>query len=186
MAGPPPAATARALEALYVSTGGELRPLVEAILLSPELYEGDAMVKPPAVAAAGMLRALGGAVDHPFWWWTAPDAGQRLYFPPDVAGWRDERWLDTSTTRGRWTVVAWLLSSRALDPGRPYPAQTAEAAVAGALAFWGDPALADDTRAALVRWAAAAVRPGAHPSLHPQRQNALRQLIGASPDLQTS
>ncbi|HEX8104510.1 MAG TPA: DUF1800 domain-containing protein [Solirubrobacteraceae bacterium] len=183
---PPPDATAAALEALYVDSGGEIRPVVEAILCSPELYTGPAMVKPPVVAAAGMLRAVGGAVDGGWWWWNAAEAGQRLYLPPDVAGWREDRWLDTSTVRGRWQVVSSLLYERALDPEDDYPAETPAQAVAAALAFWGNPPLADDTREALVAWAGRVMPARPYASLHPQRQNALRQLIGACPDYQTS
>ena len=32
-------------------------------------------------------------------------AGQRLFYPPNVAGWDDTRWLDTSTFRGRWAIA---------------------------------------------------------------------------------
>jgi len=187
ISGPPPAATAAALEQLYVSTGGEIRPVLEAILLSPELYTGPAMVKPPVVAAAGMARALGAAIDHASWWWTAEETGQRLYLPPDVAGWREDRWLDTSTVRGRWNLIVWLYDAFELDPSdRNYPAESAEEAVEEALAFWGGPPLADDSRAALVRWAARVAPIAPRTTFYVQRQNALRQLIAASPDLQTS
>ena len=37
----------------------------------------------------------------------AENAGQRLFYPPNVAGWDDERWLDTATFRGR-DVPAWV------------------------------------------------------------------------------
>ena len=37
-------------------------------------------------------------------------AGQRLYYPPDVSGWDDNRWLDTNTTVGRWEVVGVALA----------------------------------------------------------------------------
>ena len=39
------------------------------------------------------------------WSWIAELAGQRLFFPPNVAGWDDNRWLDTSTLRGRWIAA---------------------------------------------------------------------------------
>ena len=45
----PDAATRTGLERLYRSNGFAVRPVVEAILRHPELYEGPRMVKPPAV-----------------------------------------------------------------------------------------------------------------------------------------
>ncbi len=46
---PPSAATSAALEQLYVSSGKQIRPVLEAILCSPDFYEGPRMVKPPIV-----------------------------------------------------------------------------------------------------------------------------------------
>ena len=60
---PPSADVAGRLERLYVDSGNQIRPVLEAILCSPELYEGPRMTKPPVVLNAGMLRALG-QVDH--------------------------------------------------------------------------------------------------------------------------
>ena len=37
--------------------------------------------------------------------WQSDDAGQRLFYPPDVSGWDDSRWLDTMTVKGRWEIV---------------------------------------------------------------------------------
>ena len=54
---PPPAKTRKALERLYVERDHAIRPVVEAILMHPDLYRGPAMVKPPAVYIAGLLRA---------------------------------------------------------------------------------------------------------------------------------
>ncbi len=53
----PSAETQRQLEALYRSRGEQLGPLVEAILLHPDLHAGPAMIKSPVVFAAGLLRA---------------------------------------------------------------------------------------------------------------------------------
>ena len=54
---PPPAGDARALQRMYVDSGFEIRPLVEAILRHPLFYEGPKMVIPPIVYTAGLLRA---------------------------------------------------------------------------------------------------------------------------------
>src|SRR5215216_6608208 len=98
---PPPAAAAAALERTYVESGHQIRPVLEAILRSPELYEGPRMTKPPVVQLAGMLRALGRTITGEEWVWLSDGAGQRLYHPPDVSGWDDKRWLDSNTIRAR-------------------------------------------------------------------------------------
>ena len=61
----PPAATAKALSRLYVRGGRDVRPLLEAILRHPHLYDpARRMVKPPVVQVAGMLRAVGRGDRH--------------------------------------------------------------------------------------------------------------------------
>jgi hypothetical protein len=99
VAGPPPAASRESLIATYRGTGWAIRPVLEAILMSPELYEGAPMVKPPVVQLAGMLRTLGRPIDTYSWVWLCDPAGQVLFRPPNVAGWDDARWLDTSRMR---------------------------------------------------------------------------------------
>jgi uncharacterized protein (DUF1800 family) len=172
------------LEALYVGSGHQIRPVVEAILCSPEFYEGPRMVKPPVVLAAGLLRALDRPITGEQWVWLCDNAGQRLYYPPDVAGWDDKRWLDTNTIRARWEIANYALAGRTFNPGAAYPAETPEEALASARAAWGDPSLTPATVASLAEFAASF---GASPSssTRAQRQNALRQLIAASPDYQT-
>ena len=101
--------TRRSLEALY-RKDFQIRPVVEAILLHPALHAGPRMVKPPAVYTAGLLRALGRGVDTQAWAWLSSMSGQRLFMPPNVSGWDDERWLDTATFRGRWEVANYASS----------------------------------------------------------------------------
>jgi len=180
--------TAAALERLYVESGHQIRPVVEAILCSRELYEGPAMVKPPVVLLAGMLRATGQGVTESAYEWAAFTAGQRLFYPPDVSGWDEATWLDTSTMRGRWDLVNWVAGPKSLTwpAWDAFPRQTAAQAVAAARVFWNDPPLTAETVEFLTTWAAGAIPSGSQPGLHAQRQNALRMLIGVSPDHQTS
>ena len=184
---PPAADVAAALETAYRDSGFQVRPVVEAILCSPEFYEGPRMTKPPAVLAAGLLRARELAIDDERWVWLADAAGQRIYYPPDVSGWDDERWLDTNTVRARWDIVNEVMRGQSITSAtwNTYPAETADEAVAKARAFWLDPALTDETVASLREFAAGAIPANANASLRAQRQNALRQLIAASPDYQT-
>ena len=181
---PPSAGVQAKLEQLYVSSGHQIRPVVEAILCSPEFYEGPRMVKPPVVLAAGLLRALDKPITGEHWVWLGDGAGQRLYYPPDVAGWDDKRWLDTNTIRARWEIANYALEGRTFYPGDPYPEETADQALAKARAAWGNPTLTAATVASLKQFAASF---GTSPEgwIRAQRQNALRQLIAASPDYQT-
>ncbi len=66
---------------------------------------GPRMVKPPVVYIAGLLRARGRGIETDSWTWISDLAGQRLFDPPNVAGWDETRWLDTSTLRGRWIAA---------------------------------------------------------------------------------
>jgi hypothetical protein len=138
-----------------------------------------------------MLRSLRRGVDTDAWTWLSDLCGQQLFYPPDVAGWDDERWLDTCTWRGRWLAAAQALRERQLDPDSVTgdPTERAAVAVDRALEFWGRPSISRTTRAALERFAERS-RTGAgkgwkqevYPVL---RQNALRMMIATSPDLQS-
>ena len=135
----PDAATRRSLEALY-RKDYEIRPVVDAILRHPALYTGPRMVKPPAVYTAGLLRALGRGVDTTAWAWLASGAGQRLFMPPNVSGWDDERWLDTATFRGRWEVANYATQPYALtDKQSAELARRAEGARRGGARLLGLP-----------------------------------------------
>src|SRR5687768_10224065 len=186
----PDPGTRRSLQALY-RKDYEIRPVVEAILMHPALYTGPRMVKPPAVYTAGLLRGVGRGIDSNDWAWLAGMAGQRLFMPPNVAGWDDERWLDTATFRGRWWVANYVTSPYSLTDKQAgsVPSQP-EALVESALAFWGSPTIRPETRRALLAFARRALgdanqswKKRSYPVLV---ANALRQLVAMSPDLQTS
>ncbi len=109
---PPAPATQAALEELYVSSGRSIGQVVEAILLHPDVYRGAPLVKPPAVLNAGLLRATGQTITTANWYWLGDLSGQQLFYPPNVSGWNDRAWLDTSTLYGRWG-----LANEVLTPG---------------------------------------------------------------------
>jgi hypothetical protein len=186
---PAPEATRSALMATYAGSGWQIRPVLETILLSPDLYEGPPMVKPPAVQLASMMRRLGRFVDTDAWTWLMEPTGQVLFWPPNVSGWDDTRWLDTSRLRARWNVVDYVLAEVSVNPwdGTYSTTETADEALARALATWGNPELREDTRAELLDLAqraektvAASWQRGPYRAM---RQNALLQLLGVSPDL---
>lgn len=148
--------------------------------MHPDLYNGPRMVKPPAVYTAGLLRAIGRGVDTSLWWRLAGLSGQRLFCPPNVAGWDDSRWLDTSTWRGRW-----FIAMTALQPYRSISSSTAnpKRLVEQAHAFFGEPKLTPETTKVLLAFAKAGLPQarsyGNAPTIV---EGCLRQLIALSPD----
>jgi hypothetical protein len=182
-----------ALEQYYVGGGYQIAPVVRAILLHPSLYEGPRMIKPPVVFNAGMLRALARPVDRIDWIWLSEAAGQVLFRPPDVAGWDDNRWLDTSTTRGRWDMVRYAVDKVWVQwaaMSKYSAAETPTEAVDRAFATWAQPEVTPEAHASLLGFSGsclpAVMNKTQQSSYRAQRQNALLQLIASSPDLQTS
>jgi hypothetical protein len=146
------------------------------------------------VQTAGLLRALGRGIDTDTWWWVGLACGQQLFFPPDVSGWDESRWLDTSTWRWRFNLAAAALEPKLVDPwssSTPYSTtETAAQAIDKALALLGNPALGEDVRAELLAYARSAV-PGTAASwqqgpLRAMRFNALCLLIATCSDYHTS
>jgi hypothetical protein len=149
------------------------------------------MTKPPVVHTAGLLRRIGAGVTTDAWAWIGSLTGQQLFYPPNVAGWDDTRWLDTATFRGRWIGVGQILDKQRLDPGKAKEALDAPTVLKRALAFWNNPALTPATHRQLLRFTQRALH-DAHADKWKQVQypvlieNALRHLIAMSPDLQTA
>ena len=190
---PPPVGDQKALERMYIQGSYEVRPLVEAILQHPLLYEGPRMVTPPAVYFAGLMRASGQYVTTNDWAWIGDISGQRLFAPPNVAGWDYKRWMDTGTWMGRFTGLDTLLQDRELktDGNPTYPAdENPEQALQTALQFWGNPALSDTTTQRMLQFGrdveTRITQRWERVSYRILRQNALRAVIASSPDLHTS
>jgi uncharacterized protein DUF1800 len=187
---PPTAATRERLISTYLSSGLGIRPVLEEILTSSEFYEGPPMVKPPVVHLASMLRAVRRPIDTTAWVWLCSEAGQQLFWPPNVAGWDDTRWLDTSRMRARWNIVDFVLDGISVDnPWEdPYSTtETAEEALNRALASWNWPELRAEHQAELLAFSQRAealiTASWERRPYRALRQNALLQLIGVSPDL---
>jgi uncharacterized protein (DUF1800 family) len=187
---PPSRATSRELQRLYVHSGYEVRPVVAAILRHPALYSGPRMVKPPAVYVAGLLRGLKRGVDTEAWTWLMSLAGQQLFYPPNVAGWDDSRWLDTATFRARWDIAGYAIRPHVLKEGAKNVPDEAHKLVARAHALFGGPTLTGQTEATLSRFAKRALEDAnarwKKEQYPPLVENALRQLLATAPDFQTS
>jgi uncharacterized protein (DUF1800 family) len=187
---PPSADTRDALAAIYTQNGHSIRPVVEAILMHPDFYLGPPMVKPPVVFVASLLRALGRGVDTEAWAWLGELSGQQLFWPPNVSGWDDDRWLDTSRLRARWLLVTYALETAYFDPwnGAPYdPEEGAEPALEKALGTWDYPPLRVEHHDELLRLSnnsfPASLANWQRSPYRAMRRNAIQQLIAISPDL---
>jgi len=146
------------------------------------------------VFAASLMRALELTIETEDWTWLSSSAGQQLFYPPNVSGWDDERWLDTSTVRARWLMVTIALDSKRYDPWNeddPYRStENTRQALNRALETFGWPAMRAEHQKELIsmsnrirgriteEWQDAPYRA--------LRQNALLQLIAVSPDMQLS
>ena len=109
---------------------------------------GPRMVKPPVVYIAGLLRARRRGIDTDAWTWLADLAGQQLFYPPNVAGWDDTRWLDTATFRGALEPRRSRAAAVGARPeGDDKAPLTPTKLLDRALAFWGQPALTPPTHA---------------------------------------
>ncbi len=100
------------------------------------------MIKSPIVYTAGLLRQRGDRVETGDWVWLDAMAGQQLFYPPNVSGWDETRWLDTSTFRARWLIARRALQKHATNPGQitagaHQPADPVKL-VDRALGWWGD------------------------------------------------
>jgi uncharacterized protein (DUF1800 family) len=191
VAGTPDTATRRGLEQLYTSGGYEIRPVVETILKHPALYTGPALVKSPVVFNAGLLRRLGEPITTTAWAWLGQMAGQQLFYPPNVGGWDDTRWLDTATWRGRWWIAGQVLKPYALDPGKASQPDDPALLLDAALTFWKQPVLGQATTRGLTAFTRAALADASKDDWKQKQypvmiQNALRHLIAVSPELQAA
>jgi len=182
----------RAAEGLYVSRGKQIRPVVEAMLMHPLLLAGPRMVKPPIVQIAGMLRGIGRYIDTDAWAWESSLVGQMPFYPPNVAGWEADRWLNTGTWLARFNLAAQMIDKRTLEPGAAKGKVSANPRTLAkqALSFWGGPTVSAATRGALVAYAKSAAVDSATATWEREQYpvlalNALRALVVASPDYQT-
>jgi hypothetical protein len=151
------------------------------------------MVKPPVVYTAGILRALNRTIDTTDWIWLDYQAGQQLFYPPNVAGWDDNRWLDTARFRGRWYVAATALEKTALDENDDAGDVPPDAAAIydKALLSLGQPTVDDGAKNLIVQFGQTALADAGGDTDTQQQYaimvyNAMRQLLLARPEAQTS
>jgi uncharacterized protein (DUF1800 family) len=201
VAGPIPQPTLDALAGAYRSSGYQLRPVIRGILMAPEIFESidePNLVKPPIVQLVGVLRQLDAPLKHNSMQGAMVNMQQRIYRPPNVAGWEGGMsWLNTNTVQGRFDLVSrvqYLKYSNyyfgATDPvtnpvGRNYPpdlpGESAEAMVDRAYAAANRPWISAESRAAIVGYAGSTPLP-ATAAQRRQRFYAVQALILGGPD----
>jgi hypothetical protein len=137
------------------------------------------MALPPVVFNAGLLRKRNRYIDTSSWWTLGQQAGQQLFYPPDVGGWDDTRWLDTATFRARWFIAAIVQGADAPSDTPSDPAQITQRAIQ----FWGNPTVTPTTQGLLQSFAKAQLKRGARAA---DVETAVRRLVASSPDLQTA
>ncbi|HTA96546.1 MAG TPA: DUF1800 domain-containing protein [Solirubrobacteraceae bacterium] len=196
VASQPSEATLASLQGLYTSSDYSIQAVVEAILQHPDFYEGPELVTPPVVYNAGLLRSISRPIDTTAWAWLSANAGQQLFYPPNVSGWDFTRWLDTSTAKARWEMASYVTSKTYPNPwpaeGQPEYSATEDPATAlsSALAYWANPILSSESEQCIAAFAQSCLKePLAEWEQSPyraMRQNALRMLIATSPDMQVS
>ena len=184
---PPCDRTRRELERVYTLSGRRISPVVEAILMHPDLYQGEAMVKPPIVFVVGMLRARCRGIDESSAGWVLELAREGLLDPPYLSAGDESRWLENPGLRTRWTAVSNTVGPDAVDPSDDVDVEGPRAAVDRALRYWGGPRIKRATRWELEDFAlrvekaiGASEDAGAYRVL---RQRALRVLVATAPEM---
>jgi uncharacterized protein (DUF1800 family) len=173
IAGPIPQAKLDALSAEYRANGYKLKPLIRGILMSREIFESidePNLIKPPVIFMIGVLRQLGAPLKHTQLQGPMNNMQQRIYRPPNVAGWEGGMsWLNTNTVQARFDMVrvaqylkysnfylATPTPAPAADVNYPadVPNETAQAAYDRAYASVGRPWVSAATRDKLLAYAA--------------------------------
>jgi uncharacterized protein (DUF1800 family) len=109
IASPIPQATLDSLISAYKSSSYQLRPVIRGILTHPLIFESidePNLVKPPIVQLVGALRQLDAPLKHNSMQSAMINMQQRIYRPPNVAGWEGGMsWLNTNTVQGRFDLI---------------------------------------------------------------------------------
>jgi uncharacterized protein (DUF1800 family) len=116
----PEPAVVDALATAYVKSNRSISSVMKALFMRPEFWSVRArrsIVRSPTelIVAAMRASALPAAAAEPQTWDT--EMGQRLFFPPNVAGWgQNSYWLSTTAMRKR-AEFAGHIATRALEAG---------------------------------------------------------------------
>ena len=170
--------------------GKEIRPSSRRCS-APALSLGARMVTPPIVQSPAAPRD-GRFIDTDAWAWESAIAGQRPFYPPNVAGWEMNRWLNTGTWLARFNLSSQVIDEkRALNPNSKLKVTSDPAKlVQQATEFWGSPTISPRTQGALQTYAKQAAVDAASEKWEKEAfpvltLNALRALVASTPDYHT-
>jgi uncharacterized protein (DUF1800 family) len=119
----PPATVVNDLAQVFITSNYEMTPLLRALFLRPEFYSTTAkqgLLRSPVEFIVAAMHAFGLTGDemHPEWF--APEMGQQLMRPPNVAGWKwNEYWMGTSAAKARGDFAShihWTLNNLTRHP----------------------------------------------------------------------
>jgi uncharacterized protein (DUF1800 family) len=116
----PSSAILDALVAPFVASNLDIATLLRTIFLHPEFYSVQArqgLVRSPVEWVVACLKALGFTAQqtNPQWW--MDQMGQRLFYPPNVAGWKSNAYWLNSTALWARADFARNLTWRAHEAG---------------------------------------------------------------------
>ncbi len=108
---------AASLADIFLDSGFEIAPVVQAILASRHFYAEEVIgskIKSPAALVVGLMKELGHIDVERTGLYRVADSlrilGQRLLNPPNVAGWPGYRtWISTSSLPQRWKELDFLV-----------------------------------------------------------------------------
>ena len=102
---------------VFINNDFEIAPVMRALLKSERFFDPalrGARIKSPVAMLVNMLHQINFSLDtrEPYeaLYWKSSDLGQRLFQPPNVAGWKGYRnWITTATLPSRWELIEELL-----------------------------------------------------------------------------
>ncbi|MBX2821723.1 MAG: DUF1800 domain-containing protein [Rhodothermaceae bacterium] len=105
------------LAQVFINNDFEIAPVMRALLKSERFFDGalrGARIKSPVAMLVNMLHQINFELETPepyeALYWKSSDLGQRLFQPPNVAGWKGYRnWITTATLPSRWELIEQLL-----------------------------------------------------------------------------
>jgi uncharacterized protein (DUF1800 family) len=172
IASPIPQATLNSLVSAYTTSTPkyQLRPVIRAILMHPLIFESlnePNLVKPPIIFMVGVLRQLGAPLRHggsSNLSGSMGDMQQRVYQPPNVAGWEGGMsWFNTNTVQGRFAMIVraqylkytnyYATGATTANPVQDVNPETPQAVVERAWQSVNRPWISEATRNRLIAWA---------------------------------
>ena len=155
----PPANVVTDLANIMITSGFEMKPVLKAIFLRPEFYVSTAkqgLVRSPIEFLAAVMKATGVRSPDASPMQHAEGLGQEPFNPPNVSGWRPNKyWLSAGTAgeKASWAQnLHWHMHEDSRDIFRDLPAMPLPQAVDTLLSRVGITEVSDNSRAVVTKW----------------------------------